>query len=139
MLTGHPSLKDPGVRPLELKEVFTQFQTQYSRSYSSPEGIMGTLCPTPPLSFHLFIVSLQRGPVMVLGSNLGSLWAGLFHNHAFPNFFHFILVYRDLSIDERESRGREEGRARGSRTALWYMRCQAPTLGLMTASPALCS
>ncbi|XP_007518819.1 cathepsin W [Erinaceus europaeus] len=34
---GPIRFQDPGVRPLELKEVFTQFQTQYNRSYSSPE------------------------------------------------------------------------------------------------------
>nr|XP_008532210.1 PREDICTED: cathepsin W [Equus przewalskii] len=33
---GSPGGQDPGPRPLELKEVFTLFQIQYNRSYSSP-------------------------------------------------------------------------------------------------------
>lgn len=39
---SHPgSFQDPGPQPLELKEVFALFQTQYNRSYLNPAGIMG--------------------------------------------------------------------------------------------------
>lgn len=39
---SHPgSFQDLGPRPLELKEVFALFQTQYNRSYLNPAGIMG--------------------------------------------------------------------------------------------------
>lgn len=40
---SHPfSFQDPGPQPLELKEVFALFQTQYNRSYLNPAGIMGS-------------------------------------------------------------------------------------------------
>lgn len=47
---SHPgSFQDPDPRPLELKEAFALFQTQYNRSYLSPAGIMGPayLQPNP--------------------------------------------------------------------------------------------
>lgn len=60
-MTPHPNpsltklgfFQDPSPQPLKLKEVFTLFQIQYNRSYSSPAGITDSLHlwskPPPPI------------------------------------------------------------------------------------------